>query len=141
MMRLLSVIVLAAVLVGTRDIDAQQKQVAATDGWIKLPAAGATSATAFVVIQNPTAYDVYVVSAETDVASKVQLQRAKTPDTKPEPIESFTVDAYGSVTMKPDGVQLLLLDLKRPLKVGETVRLSLATDSGAPLEVEAVVRN
>jgi len=42
---------------------AQPKRVAASSSWVKLPAAGEAGAMAFVAIENPTMYEIYVVSA------------------------------------------------------------------------------
>jgi copper(I)-binding protein len=42
--------------------------------------------------------------------------------------------------MGPGGVYLLLVDLKRPLKEGDTVTLALSTDNAGTLEVTAIVR-
>jgi periplasmic copper chaperone A len=84
---------------------------------------------------------VYVTEVTTEVAGKVELRRAsKTPQAKPEAVASITAPAFGSVKMTPDGVQLLLMNLKRPLKVGETITLTLSTDSGSSMIAEAEVR-
>ena len=131
-------------LLGALAVDgvvAQEKVVSASKAWVKAPAAGETTATAFVVVDNPTMYDVYLVSASTEVAGSVQFQRApKTADAKPEPVSALTAPAYGMVELKPDGVYLLLSDLKRPINAGDIVVLRLTTDGGVVLEATAQVR-
>jgi copper(I)-binding protein len=120
---------------------AQPKRVAASSGWVKLPAAGETGAMAFVAIENPTMYEIYVVSATADAAGKVELRDgAQSGDARLKPVEFISVPAYASVDMKPESVHLVLLDLKRPLKEGDKVVLALATDNAGTLEVPAVVR-
>jgi copper(I)-binding protein len=128
-------IILAALLVASL---VEQKVVTASKAWIKAPAAGETTAIAFVVVDNPTMYDVYLMSASTDVAGKVQFQ--KMVGAKAEVIESITAPAYDSVELKPDGNQILLMDLKRPLNPGDKVRITLTTDNFATIEAEAEVR-
>jgi periplasmic copper chaperone A len=119
----------------------QPKRVAASSGWVKLPAAGETGAMAFVAIENPTMYEIYVVSATADAAGKVELRDgAQSGDARLKPVEFISVPAYASVDMKPESVHLMLLDLKRPLKEGDKVVLALATDNAGTLEVPAVVR-
>ena len=126
----------------TSTSSAQQKTVSASNAWIVAPAAGETTTVGFVHIENPTMYDVYVVSATTDVAGKVEFERtAKTPDGKSQVVETITAPAYGAVDLTRDGVQLRLSDLKKPLKSGETVALTFSTDSGASFEVTAQVRS
>jgi len=52
--------VVAALLV-TVDLSAQAP-VTASSGWVMEPAAGATSTSAYAVIENPTMYEVYVTA-------------------------------------------------------------------------------
>lgn len=86
-------------------------------------------------------YEVYLTAAASDVAGKVEF-REMGPDgvVKPAPPAFVGAPAYGSLTLEPKGMFLLLSDLKRPLKEGETVALTLTTDSGVALKVAAVVR-
>jgi copper(I)-binding protein len=120
---------------------AQGKRVAATEAWVKLPASGESRAMAFVAIENPTMYGIYVVSATSDAAAKVELRDAgQTGDARQKPVEFITVPAYDRVDMGPGGVHLLLIDLKRPLSEGDKVALSLSTDNAGTLEVVAIVR-
>lgn len=128
-------IVLAGLLVASL---VEQKVVSASKAWIKAPAAGETTAIAFVVVDNPTMYDVYLTGASTDVAGKVQFQ--KTVGTGAEVIEHITAPAYDSVEFKPGGNQLLLSDLKRALNPGDKVWITITTDGGATIEAEAEVR-
>jgi copper(I)-binding protein len=108
------------------------------DGWVKAPAAGETTAAAFALIRNPTMYDIYVTAAATDVAGSVELRQAA-PGTPGKAVKEITVPAYESLTLGPAGMHLLLKDLKKPLKPGETVALTLTTDQGV-LKVAAVVK-
>ena len=124
-----------AVVLGAGVGVAQQDGVSASKGWVKLPTAGETTAAAFAVVNNPTMYDVYLVSATTDVAEKVEFRQ--TPDQSP---KELTVPAYGAVAMGTDGVHLLLTDLKRPLEENEHVSLTLETSDGITMTVSAVVR-
>lgn len=118
-----------------------QKAVSASGGWVKAPAAGETSAAAYVVIENPTMYDVYVARATTDVAGQVQFREApKSAGAAAKILPELTVPAFGSLELTPEGVHAVLVDLKRPLKEGDQVSLSLTTDGGVVLEVPAVVR-
>jgi periplasmic copper chaperone A len=120
---------------------AQGKRVAASDGWVKLPAPGETRAMAFVAIENPTMYEIYVTSAMSDAAAKVELRDAgQSGDARQKLVEFISVPAYNRVDMSPGGVHLLLLDLKRPVKEGDKVALMLATDNAGTLEVAAIVR-
>ncbi len=120
---------------------AQPRRVAASSGWVKLPAAGETAAMAFVAIENPTMYEIYVTSATADAAGKVELRDGgQSGDARLKPVEFISAPAYGRVDMEPGGPHLLLLDLKRPLKEGDKIGLTIVTDNAGSLEVTAVVR-
>jgi copper(I)-binding protein len=119
----------------------QPKRVTASSSWVKLPAAGETGAMAFVAIENPTMYGIYVVSATADAAGKVELRDGgQSGDARLKPVEFISVPAYDRIDMEPGGPHLLLLDLKRPLKEGDKIGLTIATDNAGTLEVTAVVR-
>jgi copper(I)-binding protein len=115
----------------------QRKDTAITSGWVKLPAAGATEAQAYLVIDNPTQYDVFLQKASSDAAGTVEFRAAG----KPEPLAFVTVTAYESLEMSAKGTYLMLRDLKKPLTAGATVPVSVTTDRGTPLTIEAVVKN
>ena len=85
----------------------QEPSVSVPEGWIELPAEGATTASAFVVVKNPTMYDIYLVSAASDVAGKVEFRGADGDGARTLP--DVTVPAYGTVRMKADGVHLQLM--------------------------------
>ena len=119
----------------------RQKNVEVSSGWVKTPAAGETTAAAFVDVDNPTQYDVYLMSAATEAAGKVEFRdRGQAGDPQGQVRKTIKVDAFGSLAMDPKGVYLLLTDLKRPLKDGDSVSLTLTTDGGAMLQVSAAVR-
>jgi copper(I)-binding protein len=122
------------VAAATAGLAGQDKRVTASDGWVKLPAPGETQAMAFVTIENPGMYEVNVTSATADAAGKVDLRDAgKT-------VDFITVPAYGRTDMAPGGAYLMVRDLKRTLKEGDTVTLTLSTDVDVTLKVAASVR-
>jgi copper(I)-binding protein len=115
-----------------------QAPVTASGGWVLEPASGATSTSAFAVIENPTMYEVYVVGVTTEAAASAEV--ASGPVEAPKKVAELAVPAYGSTELKPGGVHILLKDLKKPLKAGETVELTLTTDGGATIKVTAPVK-
>jgi copper(I)-binding protein len=134
---------LVAVLSSTSSIGlaAQGTRVAASASWVKLPASGETQAMAFVAIENPTMYGIYVTSASTDAAGNVELRDgSQRVDARLKPVEFISVPAYDRVDMGPGGPHLMLVGLKRPLQEGDKVALTLTTDNAGTLEVSAIVR-
>lgn len=119
---------------------AGQPTPTAPTAWVAVPAAAATSATAYVEVTNPTMYDIYVISATADVAPTVELRGAPKGAAEPTVVPEFAVPAFGSIAADPGSPTLRLLGLTKPLAVGDTVTLTLTTDGGLKLMVAATVR-
>ena len=128
---------LALLLLGTAAANAQDKPVTATDAWVKLPEPGAKTTVAYATINNPGMYAIYLVSGTSDVAGKIEFRDAGKNNAVQEDV---TVIAYESTYMNPKGVHIYLSDLKKELKEGDTVYMTLKTELGIPVEVEATVR-
>jgi copper(I)-binding protein len=111
---------------------------AASDAWIAEPAAGDTTAVAYLTVTNPTAYDIYVVSASSSAAERVEIRQGAGAAEKV--VKVITVSSYGFAELKPSEEHLVLVNLKRPLKTGDTVDLTLKTDGGITLNVSAAVK-
>lgn len=138
----LSLTMVIAVSAGAVVLAGQKDNVAASTAWIKTPAPRETATMAFVNIDNPTAYDVFFTSGTTDAAGKVELRdKSKGADARAQTVDFVTVPAYGSLSMDQNSVYLMLVDLKRPLKPGEMVSLTLSTQDGLKVQVSAPVRN
>lgn len=116
---------------------AQDKPITATDAWVKLPEPGAKTTTAYATINNPGMYAIYLISGTSDVAGKVEFRDAGKSNAVQEEV---TVIAYESTYMNPKGVHMYLSDLKKELKEGDTVFITLKTEMGIPIEIEAKVK-
>ncbi len=113
-----------------------QKDPSVSSGWVKLPPAGATTTDAYATVQNPTMYAFYLVSASCDAAGTVELRQTG----RDAALTSVTVEAYSSLAMEPQGIHLRLKDLEKPLAEGDKINLTVVTEVGAKLSVEAIVR-
>jgi copper(I)-binding protein len=131
---------LSIVLVGLAAATAlaQPANPTASDAWIVEPAAGATTAVAYLTLSNPGMYDIYVMSATTPAADKVELREGAGAAEKV--VSNITVSSYGSAELKAGEGHLVLTGLKRPLKAGDTVELTLMTDGGVKMVASAVVK-
>lgn len=125
------------VLLGHGAASAQDKPITTANAWVKVPEAGAKSTVAFVTVNNPGMYAIYLVSGTSDVAGKIEFRDASKNNAVQEDV---TVIAYDSTYMDPKGVHVYLSDLKKELKEGDTVYLTFKTELGIPIEVEAKVK-
>ena len=58
-----------------------------------------------------------------------------------EHLKELTIPPRASVALKPCGLHLMLMDAKKPLKIGDQVPMTLTFQSGEKIEVTAVVRS
>ncbi len=121
-------------VIGSNPLAAQDKALSATDAWVAEPAGEATSAMAYAVIENPSMYEVFVVKVAAEGAASAEITEAA------RPVAELPVPAYGSAVLEPGGVHILLKGLKQPLKAGDHVSLTLTTDLGVAITVDAPVR-
>lgn len=111
-------------------------------GGTDMAPAGGTSAAYMVLVNRGGAGD-RLVSASTDVAEVVELHESKMVDNvmKMEPVAGgIPVPANGQVELKPGGLHVMLIGLKRDLAAGETVRLTLKFERAGEVTVDAPVR-
>ncbi|MCC7031413.1 MAG: copper chaperone PCu(A)C [Acidobacteria bacterium] len=127
-----------ALLLAGQAGSAQQAQASATGAWVREPAAGATSTAAFAVIENPSMYEIYVVSVSADAAEAAEVVTG--PPEAVKPVPELAVPAYGRAELEPGGAHIRLKDLKQPLKEGDSVQLTLTTDGGVTITVSAPVK-
>jgi copper(I)-binding protein len=133
---LLRAIVLAAIfLTSSSPVATDQRTVKAADAWVT---AAENEATAYVALENGTMYEVYLTGVETEIAQVVEMRQ--TTGGKANTVREVAIPAFDRVAMAADGTHLKLTGLKKPLKAGERVTLSLQFDSGDRLAVEAIVK-
>lgn len=109
-----------------------QPNPTASDAWASAAADGAVAL--YATINNPSMYDVYLTSATSDAAGKIELMSGD------KPVSSITVPAYGSAELKPGGPYVRLSELKSAVKAGDEVKLTVLTDGGVAIAIAAVVK-
>jgi periplasmic copper chaperone A len=122
----------AALVVLLNLIGHAQKDPTASDAWASPPANGAVAV--YATINNPTMYDLYLVSGTSDAAGKVELISAD------KPVANITVPAYGSAELKPGAAYLRLSELNRDIKAGEQLTVTVETDGGVTIPIAAIVK-
>lgn len=137
-----SVAVLAALVLSAATAAVAQAPLTVSGAWVREPVPGRPATAAYAVLENPGAADVEVVSATADFAGTVELhEMVRSGDMmKMAPVKSITVPAKGKVELKPGGLHVMLFELKKPVKDGETVTLTFVTSSGSKVQTTATVR-
>lgn len=112
--------------------------LAVTGGWTRATPAGARVAGAYVQVNNATARADVLLGGRFDVADKVEVHDMTMTDgvmrmRKLDP--GLDVPAGGKVELRPGGLHLMLMGLKRQLKQGEVISGVLSFRDAGEVEV------
>ena len=116
-------------------------QVTVQDPYVRLAPPNAPATGAFMVIRNTGDKDVKVVKADNPVSKVTELHTHLNEGgvMKMRPVAAIDVKAKGEAVLKPGGLHVMLIDLKAPMKEGDTVPLTLTFDDGSTKKVDAKV--
>ncbi len=115
-------------------------QVSVEKPWTRATPPGAKVGAGFMQLRNKGAAD-RVVGASSPVAGRVEMHvTIRDGDVmRMREVKAFDVPAGGTFELKPGGAHLMLMDLKRPLKQGEKLPLTLKLEKGGELKLELTV--
>ena len=94
-----------------------------------------------MVIKNADDKDHKVVKAGSPAAKAVELHTHVNEGgvMKMRPVKDIDVKAKGEAVLKPGSLHVMLIDLKGPMKEGDSVPITLTFDDGSSKQVEAKV--
>ena len=104
---------------------AAQAGVEITGAWARATAPGQTVGAAFMTLKSSD--NASLESAASPIAKSVQIHRMSMDNgvMKMRMLDSLPLPAGKIVKLDPDGLHLMLLGLKRPLKEGDKIEISL----------------
>ena len=119
--------VVALVLVSCRPTD---EQLSVSGTLVPPTVPGQTVGAAYMQLLSTR--NAALVKVDTDVASTVEIHQMTMDNNimRMQRLDSLELPAGKAVTLKTGGTHLMLLDLKRPLKTGDTVNLTLTLRLG-----------
>jgi hypothetical protein len=125
----------AGVLAGAAD------NVSVQDPYVRLAPPNAAATGAFMVIRNTGDQDVKVVKADNPVSKATELHTHLNEGgvMKMRPVPAIEIKAKGEAVLKPGGLHVMMIDLKAPLKEGDSVPITLTFDDGSSKQVDARV--
>ena len=115
-----------ALMAFTGCVQAQEAKVGSIkieNAYVRATAPGQPAAGAFMKIENGGTAADQLVSASSPAAGEVQLHQMSMEGNvmKMGQVKDIVVPANGSVDLKPGGYHIMLMNIKAPLKAGETV--------------------
>jgi copper(I)-binding protein len=112
------------------------------DQYIRATPPNSKNSAAFMVIKNAHKEEIKLIAAGSDIADRVELNNHVMEDglMKMRQVKEIIIKAEGSVTLQPGGYHVMFLNLKQPLKEGESVRLSLSFNNGQQLTFNVPIK-
>src|SRR5262245_29554236 len=136
---------LACAVAAVSAVAVAQAQVTASDAWVRGTVPGQKSTGAFMQLRSTDGAT--LVGVESPAAGIVEIHemRVEGNTMRMRGVEKLELPPGRVVELKPGGYHVMLMDLKAPLKKGETVpiRLKVRSKSGQTqdIEVKAEVRD
>ena len=133
-----------ALTAGIAPLSAQEvtaKGVTVSNAWSRATPAGAKVGVAYMTIAAAAGAGDRLIEAKSDVASRVELHtHIMDGDVmKMRKVDAIVIADAKYARLQPSGDHIMLIDLKKPLKEGETVKLTLVFEKAGPIDVEAKV--
>lgn len=122
-----------------------QKKIEVANAWARASVPGQKVGGVYMEIRSATS--ARLVSASSSAAGRVELHNMRIENgvMKMSPIDGIELPAGQSVKLAPGGNHVMLIDLKRDLKQGETVPVVLTVESSGKtrqtIEVRAEIRD
>jgi copper(I)-binding protein len=136
------VIALASLSLARAD-DVKAGDLIISQGWSRATPGGAKIGAGYFTIANKGSSADKLVSVSGDIAGKIDVHEMAMTDgvMTMRPLEQgLTIDPGKTVTLAPGGYHLMLTDLKKPLKQGDTVPLTLEFEKAGKVAVTLEVQ-
>jgi len=113
-------------------------QVSIDQPWMRATPPGAKVAGGFMTLTNKGASPDRLVGAASPVAERVELHVHvhEAGMMKMKQVAGFDVPANGKYVLKPGGGHLMFIDIKRPIKEGETIPVTLKFEKAGEVKAE-----
>ena len=144
-MRVLLHVITAALLIGATSslAFAQGASIQVEQPWSRATPAGASTGAVYLTIANKSHDADRLLGASSNVADKSQIHEMKVVNGIMEMREvsgGLPVPADGSVVLKPGSYHVMLIGLKKPLKAGETIPLTLDFEKAGKVSITVPIR-
>jgi copper(I)-binding protein len=113
------------------------------DPWAREVPPGLTTSAGFLGMKNTGSTEHKLVAAESGNTGMVELHTHINDNgvMRMRPVENIPVAAGATTTLQPGGYHLMLMMLKKPLKSGEKMAITLEFEDGSKKNIEAEVRH
>lgn len=121
----------------------QANELVISDPYGRASPPGTTNSAAFMLIQNTSKQERALISAKTTAAQVTELHTMvmHNQHMQMRKVESIAIPAEGETKLQPGGFHIMLLNLVKPLKEGESITIDLNFDDGSTQTITAPVKS
>ncbi len=118
-------------------------RIVVEDPWVREVPPVSTMSAAFMKIKNIGDEKDYLIGVKTDASQIAEIHTTVMEEgmMKMRRLDRVEIPAGGTVEFKPMGKHIMLINLKRPLKAGEKVRITLVFEKSGEITVSAPVKS
>jgi copper(I)-binding protein len=146
---ILSAVIFVSTVAHSQSREADKMKVRIEGAWARRApmfkgdsTAGSGNGAVYLTIVNPGSVSDDVIAASSDVAETAELHESyeESGMTMMRPIIKLHVSAGGKLEMKPGGYHIMLINLKRELKAGQVISVTLVLQKAGRVPVRATVK-
>ncbi len=111
--------------------------------YIRLLPPSAPNTGGFMLIKNESDKDIKLISAESSLSKALEMHTmiSEKGMMKMREVKDIKIKAKSSTSLKPGGLHLMFMGLKRPLKKDEKIKVTLKFSDSSSLDVDFPVLN
>lgn len=120
-----------------------QGKVVVEDAWVGEVPPSSPVAAAYMTIRNDGTVDDKLLSVTTNISGHTMIHETVIDENgvaRMDMVDALVIPAGKSVTLKPGGTHVMLMDLKEPVTGKEKIELDLKFESAGEMKVEAPVK-
>ncbi len=97
---------------------------------------------AYMIIENKGSLLDHLLSAKTDVCGHVELHRIEEVEGvfHMHPVDVIKIPAQSTTVLKPGGMHVMLMKLRKSLNIGEKVKLTLIFEKAGSIELQGQIQ-
>ncbi len=111
------------------------------DPWIRAVPPSSKNTALFMTIVNKSDKQDTLISVKTDIAKMVMIHKTVEENgiMKMKHVDSLPIPPHSEVKLKPGGLHIMIMGLKRPIKEGEKIKINLFFKNSGNIEILAPV--
>jgi copper(I)-binding protein len=119
-----------------------EKGIEVHEIWMRAAAQGENGAVYFVIHNHASKADA-ITGVSSDAAKAVEMHESKMNGDvmQMQQLDSIPLEAFGELKFEPGGLHIMLVDLKKDLKVGDQIAITLHFKNFEDVNVRVIVRD